>query len=201
MERLLWKIMKILTLQIFAAIRYLDPVKKCWLAAQQTLILRMYSRFIPLWLCWRVNAISKLIVLAASVVFDAFRIATEHLVDVKRELGQFAQWNNLGLNLGLSLEYLEVIDSESIRIDDKLTKVLSQWLKRNYNVEKYGMPTWRALVNGVYPINQRLASEIKNRRLSWSVCLQYVHSITSCSLHAALNAPLVSCTYYINLVY
>ena len=87
-------------------------------------------------------------------------------MDVKSELGLFAQWHDLSLKLGLSLECLEVIDSDSTRIDNKVTKVLSEWLKRNYDVEKYGLPYRRALVNGVESINHGLALAIKSHRLS-----------------------------------
>ena len=40
--------------------------------------------------------------LAATVVFGAFCTAAEHLVDVKRELGHFADVKDFGLNPGTS---------------------------------------------------------------------------------------------------
>ena len=103
--------------------------------------------------------------LAAAVVFGAFCIATEHLVDVRRELGHFARWHDLGLNLGLSPEHLEVIDSDSKRTDDKLKEVLFEWLKGSYDVQKHGSPLWSALVSAVDPINHSLALKIKKNHL------------------------------------
>ena len=71
-----------------------------------------------------------------------FPLATEHLADVKRELGPFARWKELGLNLGLSPKSLEVIENDSSRTDDRLHAVLLQWLQRNYDLDKYGLPSW-----------------------------------------------------------
>ena len=94
-------------------------------------------------------------------------IATEHLRDVRRELGHFARWHDLGLNLGLSPKHLEVIDSDSKRTDDKLKEVLFQWLKGSHDEEKYGLPSWSALVDAVDPIDHSLALTIKrNHHLS-----------------------------------
>ena len=71
----------------------------------------------------------------------AFPLATKHLVDVKHELCPFARWKELGLNLGLSPESLEVIDNDYRRTDDQLEAVLLQWLKGNYDLKKYGLPS------------------------------------------------------------
>ena len=79
--------------------------------------------------------------LAAAVVFGAFCAAAKHLVDVKHELGHFAQWHNLGLHLGLSPQHLEVIGSDCKETDEKLKKVLLEWLKGNHDVDKHGLPS------------------------------------------------------------
>ena len=97
---------------------------------------------------------------------DAFPLATKHLVDVKRELGPFARWKGLGLNLGLSPKGLEVIENDSSRTDDWLHAVLFQWLKRNYEVDKYGLPSWSRLAEAVKPIDYALALTIQDRHPS-----------------------------------
>ena len=88
-------------------------------------------------------------------------------MDVKHELGHFAKWHDLGLRLGLSPQHLEVIDSDGKETDDKLKKVLLEWLKRNYDTDKHGLPSWSALVNAVEPTDHALALTIKrNHHLS-----------------------------------
>ena len=99
-------------------------------------------------------------------VTAALPLATEHLVDVKCELCPFARWKDLGLNLGLSPESLEVIENDYRRTDDQLEAVLLKWLERNYDLDKYGLPSWRRLAEAVRPINHAVALKIKGRHPS-----------------------------------
>ena len=92
-----------------------------------------------------------------------YSLAAEHLVDVKGELGHFAKWHDLGLRLGLSPQHLEVIDSDCKGTDQKVKKILLEWLKRNYNKGKHGLPSWNALVNAIDPIDHALALTIKRK--------------------------------------
>ena len=96
----------------------------------------------------------------------AFSLTTKHLVDVKRELCPFARWKVLGLNLGLSPEILEVIENDYRWTDDQLGAVLLQWLKRNYDLNKYKLPSWEQLAEAVKPIDSSLALAIKDRHPS-----------------------------------
>ena len=106
--------------------------------------------------------------LAAAVVFGAFCTAAEHLVDVKSELGHFAHAKELGLNLGLSPKLLKVIERDYKWTSEQLGEILLKWLEGNYDVEKYGLPSWSALVNAVEPIDHALTIK-RNHHLS----LQY----------------------------
>ena len=132
-------------------------------------------------------------------MFGVFHIAAD-LMDIKHELGYFAHVKELGLNLRLPAKLLEVIERDYRWTSDQLGAVLFHWLTRNYAVEKHGLPTWSALANAVKPIDRALAFEIKkNHQLSsymYTVCVHYVDSITSSSLHAALNTSSVLCTIY-----
>ena len=92
--------------------------------------------------------------------FGAFHKAAE-LVVVKRELGYFAAVKELGLHLGLPAKLLNVIERDHKYSCDQLGAVLFQWLERNYDVEKYGLPSWSALANAVDPIDRALALTIK----------------------------------------
>ena len=94
-------------------------------------------------------------------------IATEDLAEIKKELRNFSQWKDLGLYLGLSTERLEVIERDYRFTSDCLGAVLCDWLKRNYDIEKYGVPSWSALANAIELINCSLALTIKkNHHLS-----------------------------------
>ena len=105
--------------------------------------------------------------LAAAVFFGAFCTVAEDLVDVKRELGLFADAKELGLNLGLSPKLLKVIERDYKWTSEHLEEILLKWLERDYDVVKYGLPSWSALVNAVDPIDHALALTIKrNHHLS-----------------------------------
>ena len=94
------------------------------------------------------------------MLFCGCSIATEHLVKVKQELGHFAPWKELGLNLGLSPALLEVIETKQT-VSERLYDVLLEWLKRNYSVLVYGLPSWHQLAGAVDPINHALATDIR----------------------------------------
>ena len=61
-----------------------------------------------------------------------------------------AKWNSIGLALRLKSDTLEVIQAGNIGDPRScLTSVVKEWLKRNYDVRKFGEPTWRWLVEAV----------------------------------------------------
>ena len=53
----------------------------------------------------------------------------------------------LGIELGLPPHELDAIQSENI--SQALTNVLLAWLRQRYITDKYGLPTWRRLVEVV----------------------------------------------------
>ena len=97
--------------------------------------------------------------------------AIEHLRAVKEELGPFAEWYDLGLNLGLSANLLDVIKKDAGSTGDQVQAVLCDWLRQNYNVQQYGLPSWKMLVNAVQPINGALARNIRDRLLIKCMCV------------------------------
>ena len=99
-------------------------------------------------------------------MFCPHRTAIIHLPDVEKELGPFAKWDSLGLNLGLHPDRLEVIKQDAGLTEGRLREVLSDWLRRSYNVERNGLPSWKALVSAVQPIDGALAMKIKEDRHS-----------------------------------
>lgn len=76
------------------------------------------------------------------------------------------KWPKIGMVLGLRQDILNTIQQEHGHHDlvTQLTNMVSQWLKRNYNVDKFGEPTWEKLAeavgNKVGGANTALAQEI-----------------------------------------
>ena len=86
-------------------------------------------------------------------------------MDIKCELGDFAHVNQLGLNLRISPQCLEVIERDYRWTSEQLGAVLLQWLKGNYDQDKYGVASWSVLVHALEPIDHALALAIKKRHL------------------------------------
>ena len=61
-----------------------------------------------------------------------------------------SKFYNLGRSLNLEIADLRRIRGEHSIESDALEDVLLLWLNREYDVKKYGAPTWRMLVEAVY---------------------------------------------------
>ena len=55
----------------------------------------------------------------------------------------------IGLALGLESSKLEVIEKENMKVLDRLTEVLKLWLRKEYDVKKFGEPSWSLLAEAV----------------------------------------------------
>lgn len=64
---------------------------------------------------------------------------------------QGANWYGIGIRLKLTTATLDKIESKTKEsdIDRRLTEVIDNWLKWNYNHERFGPPTWEKLVEAV----------------------------------------------------
>ena len=94
--------------------------------------------------------------------------AIDDLIDVKSELlPVVARWKDIGLALRLDPSQLDEIESNNRNASDCLTKVLTLWLKKAYNTERFGEPSWellaRAVVNPAGGNNPALAEEIAKK--------------------------------------
>ena len=71
--------------------------------------------------------------------------------DVVRELEAVAhRWYNIGLALGLTDSILERIKmKEQTDVHVLLTKTIVEWLKMNHDINRFGQPTWRRIVEAV----------------------------------------------------
>ena len=73
------------------------------------------------------------------------------ICDVKTELIRVAaKWRAVGIALGLQSDTLDIIETRcSSDPCQRLEMMVTEWLKRNYNVRKFGEPTWQKLVEAV----------------------------------------------------
>ena len=91
------------------------------------------------------------------------------LFDVLKELNPVsAKWRNIGIALRLKPNILDGISAYNNGDPTAcLNSVITEWLKRNYNVKKFGEPTWQWLVKAVGDpaggANMAQASDIAGR--------------------------------------
>ena len=90
------------------------------------------------------------------------------LFDVKGELlSVVPRWKDIGLALRLDPSQLDDIENDNRYASDCLTKVLTLWLKKAYNTERFGEPSWELLARAVaHPAggnNPALAEEIAKK--------------------------------------
>ena len=73
------------------------------------------------------------------------------LFDVKKALNTVsAKWMSIGIALRLDPNILDGIQAKNSGDPQAcLSSVVTEWLKRNYNVERFGEPTWQWLVDAV----------------------------------------------------
>ena len=67
--------------------------------------------------------------------------------EIMTELDQVAhRWDKIGLALGLTPSTLERIRTDQA---DPWRTTITEWLKMKYNVQRFGKPTWRRIVEAV----------------------------------------------------
>lgn len=97
-------------------------------------------------------------------------------------------WRNVASNIGLSEENVESISQQHPTDDLKcLSEVIKMWLRKDYDWEKYGCPSWKMLARAVIHMND-IASEIAHQHKGNCVivaCKEVsswpIHSLISCS--------------------
>ena len=93
-----------------------------------------------------------------------------------------AKWRSIGVALRLKSDVLDSIDTlHRGNARACLDLVVNEWLKRNYNVSKFGEPTWQRLVEVVgHPAggaNAALASEIARKHKAGGMPISYIQSL------------------------
>ena len=59
------------------------------------------------------------------------------------------RWNDVGLALRLRPDTLKTIKSDCQDSKSCLCEVLTEWLKKSYDTNRFGQPSWRLLVRAV----------------------------------------------------
>ena len=76
-------------------------------------------------------------------------IGTDDLYDIYSELLPVAnKWRNIGLALWLTPNVIGTIGTKN-DAKDCLLEVLTEWLKKTYNVKRFGEPSWKLLIMAV----------------------------------------------------
>ena len=75
-------------------------------------------------------------------------VGEEDLLDVLEEMMPVVNsWKAIGRGLRIDSGHLEMIQKDNHgNSKECLSEMLTCWLNRNYNVERFGEPTWRAVV-------------------------------------------------------
>ena len=93
-----------------------------------------YTGFLFLLLCWLSLPVGQ---------DDHFDILTEMMPIA-------STWKAIGRGLRIDPGHLNIIqESNSGKPKECFSEMLTCWLNRNYNVERFGEPTWRAVVKVV----------------------------------------------------
>jgi len=104
----------------------------------------------------------------------------DDLFDVQRELNLVsAKWKSIGIALRLKPNALDGIDTRCNSDPTAcLTSTVIEWLKRNYNVKRFGEPTWQMLVKAVGDptggANMALASDVARRHRSRGMSSRHI---------------------------
>ena len=111
----------------------------------------------------------------------------DDLFDVQSELIPVtAKWRSIGTALRLKSDVLESIQAASGSDPPAcLVSMVTEWLRRNYNVKRFGEPTWQRLVEAVgHPAggaNMAVARDIARRHkaggVSGGLCMVTVYTL------------------------
>ena len=105
----------------------------------------------------------------------------DELFDVQKELNAVsAKWRNIGIALRLKPNILDGINTQCNGDPSAcLSSTVTEWLNRNYNVKKFGEPTWRWLVEAVGdPVggaNMALAKDVARNHKAKDVSSRYIY--------------------------
>ena len=94
---------------------------------------------------------NALFLINASIRYHFFLVGDDDHFDILAEMMPVAgNWKTVGRSLRIDSGHLNIIqETNSGKPKECLSETLTCWLNRNYNVERFGEPTWRAVVRVV----------------------------------------------------
>ena len=108
--------------------------------------------------------------LVCAGIKDLFSVCSE-LVGVAHK------WKKVGLALRLDPNLLRRIEAKKNDVEDNLSDVLEEWLKKSYDTESFGDPSWKLLVDAVaHPFGG------EDRALPMEIAAKYNGKFNSLSL-------------------
>ena len=83
-------------------------------------------------------------------------------------MGVAHKWKKVGLALRLDPDLLDRIEAKKNDVEDNLSDTLKEWLKKSYDTECFGDPSWKLLVDAVaHPVGG------KDRALAMEIAAKY----------------------------
>lgn len=103
----------------------------------------------------------------------------DDLADVLDEIEELNElWKKIAKCLGIKQGVIDHIKSEGLNNDDALEEVVREWLKKNYNIKRFGPPSWKILAKAVARPsggnNKALAEKITERYLTGKLLDTYL---------------------------
>ena len=75
-----------------------------------------------------------------------------------------ANWEQLSGYIGLSFDLIDnIIGDHPSNNSGCWNEALKQWIKQNYETEKFGKPSWRTLLKAVSLVDKRLFKNLASR--------------------------------------
>ena len=93
-------------------------------------------------------------------------LGIDDLPDVINALKEVNRWWPLGIQLRIHNSTIERIDSEERgKVEQCMIKMLTAWLKQEYNVHKFGSPSWSILKKALENIDEnKVASQLPQKQ-------------------------------------
>ena len=97
-----------------------------------------------------------------SAIRNFYNPEIDDISDVMDEVGDLAgQWEMLARKLGIKPGNIGRFRAYRMgNVEMALNDAVADWLKKNYDVRKFGKPNWRTLANAVQLIDDDLARTI-----------------------------------------
>ena len=84
-----------------------------------------------------------------------------------------AKWEHLSGYLGLSIGCIDTIKKNlSTDATGCWNEALKQWIQQNYRTKKFGLPSWRTLLEAIARVDKRLFKDLADKHQGMYVYLK-----------------------------